>query len=152
MKAILERQELPKAKYDTEKSQTANVLLTLFLGPIGLFYATPSCALILIIGPLLLMFVFVQRIPEILSSQVSFTIFLSKYLIIMIPLTWLFSLILGCIEVNKHNKRVSAKREMREQDRHIEQLEAIEKTRQAPREVDNQQTDDTESRSENPYY
>ena len=117
MKAILERQELPKAKYDTEKSQTANVLLTLFLGPIGLFYATPSCALILIIGPLLLMFVFVQRIPEILSSQVSFTIFLSKYLIIMIPLTWLLSLILGCIEVNKHNKRVSAKREMREQDR-----------------------------------
>ena len=152
-KAALERQEL--AKYTTEKSQAANVLLTLFLGPLGLFYANPNSAfgyiLLLIIGAPLIMVAF----PEVLSSQVSFTVFLGSYLFVAIPLTWLLSLISGCVAVSKHNKKVSANREIREQDRHVEQLEAIEKAKQAQKEIDKQetkQTDDTEPRSENPYY
>ena len=117
------------AKHTTEKSQAANVLLTLFLGPLGLLYASPRAAL----GLILLSIIALFALPIILaenSGDESVAVLggVFVYMLVVMPIMWVLSLIVGCVKVSKHNQEVIARRENLEQERHQEQLEAIRRT------------------------
>ena len=67
------------------KSQLAGFLLTFFLGPLGLFYSSWVAAVILIV--------------------IAFTGFVTLVLPII---SWLLSIIISFIAVDKHNQKVKA--------------------------------------------
>ena len=105
----------------TEKSQSANVLLTFFLGPFGLLYAHPRAAIALIISGPVLWFVIAGS-----SGMNDFEALL--FGITIYGFLELISIVWGVITVNNHNKEVLSRRERLEHNRHVEQLEAIEKS------------------------
>jgi hypothetical protein len=87
------------------KSIGISILLTILFGPIGLFYATVSGALIMLLAPVLVLILFliglIQDNPVLMN--------LSLGLLIFFALTyWLISIIWGIISVNSYNKEVEA--------------------------------------------
>ena len=118
----------------SEKSQAANVILVVFLGPLGLFYASPVAATFVLASVLILVLLMSVYIVEAVTSARIHIFDLYMYVFIVSIGLWLGCLIHGCKAVNKHNEKIAAYREAREQERHREQLEAIEKT------VSNQQS------------
>ena len=126
-KEARERRELAKLKSATEKSQAANVILTLFFGPLGLFYADAGAAIGLILLIIMgFIAVFVYAASNSLEA-IEALVLLGGYLFLAITIVWILAIILGCVAVSRHNEKVTFLRERREHDRHIEHLEAVEK-------------------------
>jgi hypothetical protein len=101
------------------KSIGIAIILTILFGPIGLFYASVSGALIMILVPifpiLLLVFGF--------SQDNSILVNLSLGLLLIFALTyWLISIIWAVISVNSYNKEIEDvnKRQFELWDRHYE--------------------------------
>ena len=101
------------------KSIGIAILLTILFGPIGLFYASVSGALIMILVPiipiLLLVFGFSQDNSVLMN--------LSLGLLLFFALTyWLISIIWAVISVNSYNKEIEDvnKRQFELWDRHYE--------------------------------
>lgn len=85
------------------KSMGIAILLTILFGPIGLFYASISGALLLILAPILvlaLLFFGVSQDNSVLMN-------LSLGLLLFFALTyWLISIIWAVISVNSYNKEI----------------------------------------------
>ena len=115
-------------EYTIEKSQAANVILVLLLGPIGLFYASPMVATAVVVSVFILVLMLIGLLAS--GSLAMINIFdLYMNIFILSIVLWLGCLIHGCQSVNKHNRTVAAIREAREQERHKEYLAAIEKSK-----------------------
>ncbi len=101
------------------KSIGIAILLTLLFGPIGLFYATVSGAIIMILLPLFPILILVFGV----SQDNSVLMNLSLGLILFFALTyWLISVIWAVISVNSYNKEIEDvnKRQFELWDRHYE--------------------------------
>ena len=72
------------AKFNAEKSQAANILLVLLLGPLGLFYASVTSAITVIILLLLGLFITIGETSNLYEFF--------SYSLIIIPLVYLFCL------------------------------------------------------------
>ena len=116
-------------EYTIEKSQTANVILVLLLGPIGLFYASPMVATTVVVSVFILVLMLIGLLVSGSLSMINiFDLYMNIFILSIV--LWLGCLAHGCQSVNKHNRVVATIREAREQERHKEYLAAIEKTKQ----------------------
>ena len=126
------------ANPSTEKSQAANVLLTLFFGPLGLLYASVKEAIFFIL------FFIVLAIYSIATTEnvIDFGLKLFTYGSIL----YLASIVRGVVLVNQHNREVAKYREAVANNRHVEQLEAIEQAGKPPKPRDHDSGVQPESR------
>ena len=93
-------------KYTIEKSQVANVILTLLLGPIGLSYASPMVALTIIVSVFILALMLVGLLASGSLSMINiFDLYMNIFILSIV--LWLGCLIHGCQSVDKHNRLVS---------------------------------------------
>ena len=85
------------------KSIGIAILLTILFGPIGLFYASVSGAIMMILAPIFLLLLLVFGV----SQDNSVLTNLSLGLLIFLALTyWLISIIWAVISVNSYNKEI----------------------------------------------
>jgi hypothetical protein len=85
------------------KSVGIAILLTILFGPIGLFYATISGALIMILAPILVLALFLIGVLQENSALMN----LSAGLLLFFALTyWLISIIWAVISVKEYNKEI----------------------------------------------
>lgn len=101
------------------KSIGIAILLTILFGPIGLFYASVSGALIMILVPIFPILLLVFGV----SQDNSVLMNLSLGLLVIFALTyWLISIIWAVISVNSYNKEIEDvnKRQFELWDRHYE--------------------------------
>lgn len=85
------------------KSVGIAILLTILFGPIGLFYASISGALIMIFTPILVLALFLIGVLQENSTLMN----LSAGLLLFFALTyWLICIIWAVISVNEYNKEI----------------------------------------------
>ena len=85
------------------KSVGIAILLTLLLGPIGLFYATVLGGIIMSFLPIILTFLILYGYSDNFLSLVS----LSAGLFLILPGTyWLINIIWAVLSVNNHNREI----------------------------------------------
>ena len=107
------------ANPSTEKSQAASVILTLCFGPFGLLYASLKEALFFILVGLPVLVIYSVATTE---NVIEFGFKMLTYGSIL----YLASIVRGVVLVNKHNREVAEYRDRIANNRHVEQLEAIE--------------------------
>jgi len=101
------------------KSIGIAILLTILFGPIGLFYASVSGAIILILAPVFLVMLLVFGVSQDNSALMN----LSLGLLIFLALTyWLICIIWAILSVTSYNKEIEDvnKRQFELWDRHYE--------------------------------
>ena len=90
----------------SSKSIGIAILLTILFGPIGLFYASISGALIMILGPIFLLLLLISGVLQDNSVLMN----LSVGLLLFFTLTyWLICIIWAVISVNSYNNEIEDK-------------------------------------------